>query len=237
MDKDRVFWGICFVLGAVLLITNQFWGFWDFSIIKTLIIIVSIVIIIKSLPSMNFWGILLPLAMIYTMLDFDFFSLWRIEKKAVWGAAILASIGLELLLKEQKRNMKIDRGFGNYETNKSTASTSNIAGEKIYIKNAFGHSTKYVSSDNFLIASIDNSFGSLAVYFDNAIIQQGMADIRIDNAFGTTNIYIPKNWKIVNSVTVSFGVFREHGKNQLTDYPTINISGSSAFGTVNVYYI
>ena len=34
------------------------------------------------------------------------------------------------------------------------------------------------------MADVDNSFGSLTVYFDNAIIQSGSAKIKVDNSFG-----------------------------------------------------
>lgn len=62
-------------------------------------------------------------------------------------------------------------------------------GENIKIDNNFGTAIKYVNSDNFCMADVDNSFGSLTVYFDNAIIQSGSAKIKVDNSFGETNLY------------------------------------------------
>ena len=118
-----------------------------------------------------------------------------------------------------------------------SSDSSNIAGERIKLENTFGNSTKYVSSDNFLYAKIDNSFGSLAVYFDNALIQNGNAEIYLDNVFGVINIYLPKNWYVDNQVRVTFGAFKENGQNQVSNFPVVNITGSTTFGTVNVYYI
>lgn len=78
-------------------------------------------------------------------------------------------------------------------------------GENIKIDNNFGTAIKYVNSDNFCMADVDNSFGSLTVYFDNAIIQSGSAKIKVDNSFGETNLYIPKEWKTENNLGQAFG--------------------------------
>ena len=69
MNKDHVFWGVCFILGAVLLITNQIWGGLGISLFKVFVTVLCVAIIIKSISHLNFWGILLPMALLYSIYD------------------------------------------------------------------------------------------------------------------------------------------------------------------------
>ena len=44
-------------------------------------------------------------------------------------------------------------------------------GEQLCCENNFGSAIRYINSDNFKSAKIENNFGSLTVYFDNAAAQ------------------------------------------------------------------
>ena len=110
-------------------------------------------------------------------------------------------------------------------------------GENIKIDNNFGTAIKYVNSDNFCMADVDNSFGSLTVYFDNAIIQSGSAKIKVDNSFGETNLYIPKEWKTENNLGQAFGSVKTHGVCEGSSNNTLKLKGETSFGEINIYYI
>ena len=110
-------------------------------------------------------------------------------------------------------------------------------GENIKIDNNFGTAIKYVNSDNFCMADVDNSFGSLTVYFDNAIIQSGSAKIKVDNSFGETNLYIPKEWKTENNLGQAFGSVKIHGVCEGSSNNTLKLKGETSFGEINIYYI
>ena len=88
-----------------------------------------------------------------------------------------------------------------------------------------------------VLADVDNSFGELTVYFDNAIIASGKAKIKVDNSFGETNLYIPKEWKTENEIGQSFGSVQTHGKCEGTSSNTLKLKGEVSFGEVNIYYI
>lgn len=94
-----------------------------------------------------------------------------------------------------------------------------------------------MNSDNFCMADVDNSFGSLTVYFDNAIIQSGSAKIKVDNSFGETNLYIPKEWKTENNLGQAFGSVKTHGVCEGSSNNTLKLKGETSFGEINIYYI
>lgn len=56
-------------------------------------------------------------------------------------------------------------------------------GNRISFDTSFGASIKYVNTDDFQSASLDCSFGSMKVYFDNAMMQQPQATIYLDASF------------------------------------------------------
>ena len=101
MNKDRIFWGCCFVLMGILLVTNQIWGTMDIGLFKIIVTVFCAAYIIRSVPSLSFFGIFIPIALILTMyrndLGFD------LKTSVIWGSAILVSIVLELIFKDAKK--------------------------------------------------------------------------------------------------------------------------------------
>ena len=104
-------------------------------------------------------------------------------------------------------------------------------------ENSFGESIKYINSENFCYANLDNSFGSLTVYFDNAMIPSGKATVNVDNSFGEVSLYVPKIWKVQVRMDHSFGSVEEKGRCEGSSDISLDIIGDTDFGTVNVYYI
>ena len=111
------------------------------------------------------------------------------------------------------------------------------SGEEIRCENSFGSAIRYINSDNFRRAAIENNFGSLSVYFDNAIVQEGSANVSVENNFGETNLYIPKEWKIQNNLDRSFGAIRETGSSIGTSSTVLYLNGSANFGEIHLHYI
>lgn len=232
MNKDRIFWGCCLLLVAVLMLTNQIWGTFDIGLFKAIVTVFAAAFIIRSIPEVSFWGILIPVALVVTMYKGDMGL--EISSGVIWGSAILASAGLELIFKDAKKKLKNNKV---QNKNIAMANISNVTGEHIRINNSFGSTTKYVNSDAFLSGRIENSFGSITVYLNNAIIQNGRADVRIENAFGEMNIYVPRDWKVNNSIRSFLGAANDNTNNFNTDYPVLYIAGENSFGSVNIFSI
>ena len=69
MRKERVFWGLFLVIGAIVLLISKLGYFSDTNIFSLLFTLLLVGIIIKSLIRLNFPGILFPLAFIAIIYD------------------------------------------------------------------------------------------------------------------------------------------------------------------------
>ncbi len=239
MKKGRVFWGILFILAAVYVVISQFGIFPDVGIVCIALTILFAWLCVEGLRSLNFYEMLLPLAGIYwlyqdrlheSLLSFLWISPW-----AVFGAALLVSIGLSLLFDGNKRRHVMQGVYAGSAG--GSADGQQCTGEQIRLENNFGTVIRYVTSDNLKNATLENNFGTLTVYFDNAIVQSGSAFVNIENSFGAVNLYIPKEWKTRCSLAHSFGAVNERGLSLGTSLTEFYLNGDTSFGTVNIYYI
>ena len=230
MKSSKVFWGIFFILAAAYVIVSQFGIFPDIGIFRIVLTVWLIWLFAEGIRMLNFYEIFLPLAGIYMlyrrMIPFVKLSSW-----AVFGAAILISIGLSLLFDgaKRKRRLNMQGGFD--------GGTQQCTGEQIRVENNFGTAIRYINSDNFKNADVENNFGTLSLYFDNAIVQEGTAFINVENSFGTTNLYVPKEWKSQNNLKHSFGTVNEVGVSLGSSVTMFYMNGEANFGSINVHYI
>lgn len=90
----------------------------------------------------------------------------------------------------------------------------------------------------FRRAFLKSSFGSMSVYFDNAVLHEGKAVAEVDISFGNMELYIPKDWKVILDVDTSFGGVEEKGRCHPADEGnTLLISGRVSFGGLEIHYI
>ncbi len=102
---------------------------------------------------------------------------------------------------------------------------------------SFGGSIKHINSDDLQSARLKCSFGSLKVFFDNALIQSGNVDIYLDISFGGVELYIPRTWKVINHVNCTFGGIDEKNTATTTGTPVVTLSGKVSFAGVEIIYI
>ena len=110
-------------------------------------------------------------------------------------------------------------------------------GRHVALNNIFNSTSKYVNSEAFSTASFQNVFGSANVYFDNAMIAGGQADIAVENVFGQTNLYFPSTWRLQLNEEGVFGSVKVYGKPSSTPgAPLVVMGAESVFGNVNIYF-
>lgn len=231
MKKKDVFWGLLFLLAAALIIISQFGFFPGVGMFELVVTVILGGIIIKSIMSINFWGVLFPLAFIGILFDEQLgiteFTPWQILV-----TALLLSLGLSLIFKRPGFVFSIHH---NHEFNSSVINEQddNVVSCSV----SFGDSIKYVNTTNFEKANIKCSFGDVKVYFDHAEIPSGNADIYVDVSFGEAVLFIPRSWKVVNRVQVFLGDMSENHKSESLDSPVVTIHGNVSFGDIQVIYI
>jgi predicted membrane protein len=190
---------------------------------------------ITSILCVNFWGILFPLSFICILYAHEL----NITSFTPWPAlftAFLLSLGLSLIF--QRHGCHIHPFYhSHYDHSFSSTVINEPDGNAVNCSTSFGECMKYVKSENFERADIRCSFGEVKVYFDNALIPSGKADIYLDVSFGEAQLFIPKTWKVVNDVHVFLGDMQEKTRNIGSDSPVVTLHGKVSFGDVQIIFI
>lgn len=237
MKKRKIFWGIFFIVMAMIVVVSKLGILPDVGVFSLLATVFLVWIVVDGIRHRNFYEMLFSVAFLCIIYDKPL-GIEALTPWTVLAAALLLSIGLSLLFGgrgKKKRNIELEwdsdsgRGIG--------TSKEQCNGEKIRCENNFGSAIRYINSDNLCRVYLENNFGSMTIYFDNAMIQGDTASVQVDNNFGETNLYIPKEWKIQNELEHCFGSINEHGKAVGTSSAVLYLKGETNFGNIEIYYV
>ncbi|SDP14154.1 LiaF transmembrane domain-containing protein [Clostridium gasigenes] len=232
MKKERIFWGVLFILIGMFLIINKLGYFPNINVFSLLLTVFLLAVIVKSLPHFNFAGILLPIAFICIIYDKEL-GITNITPWTVLIAAILSSIGLSIIFHKGMKGVNTKYNWKDYKFEKiDVEDESNVR-----FKNSFCDSVKYINTNNFEQADFNCSFGAMKVYFDNAIMSNSNAIVRIDASFSGIELYIPKTWNIDNKINVFLGDISEKNRNNQITTNTLTLVGDIKFSGVEIIYI
>ena len=230
MKRERLFWGLTLILGAIFLIVSKLGFFPDINIFSMLLTIFFVVIIIKSTVKMNFSGILFPIAFLCIMYDKEL-GIESLSSGTLLLAALLGSIGLSMIF-QTKNHCRDGRWcFGKFEK------VDMADNGYIRLENSFGTLIKYVETDIFIHGDLKCSFGSMKVYFDKVRMQGEKATINLDISFGGIELYLPRNWRVEDKTGAYFGGVDEKNQNEALTTNTLVITGNVSFSGVEIIYI
>lgn len=234
MNKRNMFWGMLLIIAAVLIILNLFGFFAGISIFKIVVSVIMLGIIIISIRSINFWGILFPIAVILILFDHQL-NITEFTPWPVLLVAFLISLGLSMIFNRPKSFIFTINGKNSFGSSVVNEQDGNV----INCSTTFGECIKYVNSEDFTRANIKCSFGDVKVYFDNAKIPSGKADIYLDVSFGDVDLYIPRAWNVVNESHAFFGDMdiSRNNVNSDPDAPIVTIHGNINFGDTSIIYV
>lgn len=232
----NVFWGLLLVLVAVFLIVNQLGFLEDINIFTILFAIFWVSVLIEGLTKRSFGKILFSLAFLFIIFD-EQLGIKGVSNWSVLAAALLGTIGLNMIFRRKKHCHfgKINMHSENHDT--QNREPNSLEGNQIFFRTVMGSAVKYVNSDNFESAFLECSFGGMQVYFDQAIIQNGTANIEVDIAFSGVELYFPKSWEVVNQTNTSFSGLEERNSNDSTGAPLVTLTGNIKFSGVTIIYV
>lgn len=172
-------------------------------------------------------------------------------------ASTLVGVGIDIIvanIKKSVRKKNADNQSQWYENNNVNSnnnansnnntnsnhmgnSASYISGNSIQIKNGFGQQTRYVNSEDFSDAHIENAFGQLNVYFDSVSLMNNQAQLSIENGFGELNVYFPAGWRMNLTEENGLGEILVNG-NPSTDLsaPLVSVHVQNGMGKVNLFF-
>lgn len=229
MKMGKWFWGFFFVLAGLGVIANELGYLGNINLFTLLATIFLIPIILKSMKHINFWGILIPAAIILIMYQKEI-GLTQIGPWAILATASLVSLGLSILF---HRNQVFFCTTGeHFETIINEEDENQV---KVDVR--LSSSIKYVNSKNFEKGVFRCSLGALKVYFDNTTLSENGATIVLDISCAGVELYIPKEWNIVDKVDVSLGGVEEKNRGMISDGPVVTLTGTVSLSGVEIIYI
>lgn len=232
MKKERVFWGVFLVVGAIVLLISKLGYFPDINVFSLLFTILLVGIIIKSVMRLSFPGILFPMAFLAIIYD-DKLGITAITPWTVLLVALLGSIGLSLIFNRRPKWSKVDYKWDGHEPE-----TIDIEDEgHIRLSTSFAGSIKYVNTDKFEQANLQCQFGDMKVYFDNATMAKESAVIKLEASFCGVQLFIPRTWRVENRTSVSFGAVEEKHRRDAATTNTLTLIGDVSFSGVEIIYV
>lgn len=232
MKRERFFWGILLILIGAFLIVSKLGYFANVSVISLLLTIFLIAIIIKSIPRLNFAGILFPIAFICIIYDKQL-GITNITPWTVLIAALFGSIGLSMIFHRHNKWVNVKFDCDDYKFEKIDVEDEN----HVRFKNSFCGSVKYINTNSFEQADLKCSFGAMKVYFDNAVMSGNNATVRLNASFSGIELYIPKNWRVENKTNVFLGSVDEKNRGSQETTNTLTLVGDINFSGVEIIYI
>jgi len=232
MKKESIFWGVLFILAGIFLIISKLGYFPDVNVFSLLLTVFLVVVIVKSLPRLNFSGILFPIAFICIIYDKQL-GITAITPWTVLMAALLGSIGLSMIFHKHIKWINHNHKCEDYKFEKIDVEDESHVG----FKNSFGASIKYINTDKFEQADFNCSFGAMKVYFDNAIMSNENAIVRINASFSGIELYIPKTWNVDVKTNVFLGSVDEKNSNNKTTTNNLTLVGDVSFSGIEIIYI
>jgi len=227
--KRNIMWGITFIAAAALILASKLGYIGELSIVGLIITVLLIPVIIINLIDLDFFGSLIPLAIIGIIYDEPL----GIENLTPWTLiviAVLLSLGLNFIIPKRHRWKKKDMDM-------SEEIVDGGGNEDIILDAKFSGSVKYVTAKNIKNVSVDCSFAGVKIYFDNADINENGAHMNFDLDFAGAELYIPKSWKVIDDVNCILGGVEIKGSpNQTTDR-TVTITGKATFSGITIIYL
>jgi len=234
MKVKKWFWGLFFILAGGLFIANALNLFpTNINIMSLVFTIALLAIIVGSLIHFNFFGILVPVAVIGSIFAEEL-NITHITPWPLIITAVLVSIGLEIIFSRKGRMKFIHIGTSGEDFDEIIDEEDR---DEVRYKVSFGSGAKYVNANNFKKGYFSCSFGALKVYFDNAKPSKDGAEIILDISFAGAELYIPKEWDVVIGVSATLGGIEERRRYEKKDGPKVTIKGNVSLGGVEIIYI
>lgn len=244
MKKSNIAGGIALILLAVYLIGNATGLIPEIPWFRIIVSLLFIWTALKGFFRREFFGGVMSLCILVWLWETEIGAyITAVPDITPWpllGAGALLGIGLNMIFKrERKISFQYTDGSGKWReaTSDDIKHESWTDGRHVKLENNFGTVSKYVKTEAFSTADIENNFGSTTVYFSNAIIANGEGVINIENNFGETRVYLPRTWRVRVTENQAFGSIKTYGApNNDADAPLAIIKAESNFGTIKLYF-
>lgn len=242
--SSRWFWGLFFVIGAVLLGASQMgWIDYHFGVWQVIATVFLGGIFLRSLLWLAFPGIFFSaafLAMIYAKP----LGIVTLVPWTVLGIALLLTIGFSIIfgpLRWKKYGNDWSHHGNSYQHNwhhqRGRVHSGSDTDEIVNIESKFGTNIRYVRSTNLKQINIQNTMGETKVYLDQVVVNDSNEVlINVDVSLGGIELYVPSDWKVDDETNLVMGTVEKDGPRGSESVVRAVIRGQIKMGGVKVIY-
>lgn len=227
------FWGVFFVLAAVVVVASQVTSFAVLGFWTILAAVLLAAVFIQSLIHLNFFGVFLSLALAYILFQYPL-DLYIISPWLLLLAAVLLSIGFHSIFRPRPK-FAVLRHHGKDDDR----TVEDIDDNNPNVKVSFGSASKYLHGDCLKSGQFYCNFGALEIYFDQVTIDQGGAELFLNCHCGAITLFIPRTWRVLDRMNSSLGSVKDGPRRNLPgeDAPTVTLTGDISLGAVEIQYV
>lgn len=240
MKKKSIAWGIILILFAAYLVISRLGLMPNIPVGKIIFTVIFGYTAIRGIMKTDFMQITMSLGILGWVYD-DVLGIEAITPWIILLAAFLLGLGLNLIFKRKGVNIDIsyDSSVPNHKFMGKREQYTQIYEDGGFVRceNNFGSTNKYINTPEFVGADIENNFGQTIVYFDNAIMKDNEAVVRVENNFGETKLYFPKEWRMELREEKAFGSVSCSGMyNGDVNAPVVKVDAECNFGSIKIFF-
>jgi predicted membrane protein len=231
---EGILWGVYLIAAAVILVLNQFLGYFSFvGLFELAAVLVLAPIVVSSLVKIEFFWAFLS-AGIFAVI---FKSRLEILEEKAWilfGVAALVGLGFNLIFMGLRR--KVWKHGHHYCFNHSSVHEITSDAD-VQVEASFSENNQRISSQGLKSVYVKCSFGSCNLFFNDATLAPEGASLVLECSFGGVELYIPKHWNVTIKASAAFGGISEKNRCEPDNTQTLTITGNVSFGGVTIIYI
>lgn len=248
------FWGVFFILGAILLGVSQLGlisyhiGFW--AVIASVILVAAL---IQSVVMWSIGGTVFSLAFL-SIIWAGPLGIQALVPWTVLGIAILLTIGLHIIFHRPHgfdwssrfvngpHRFHHHHGPVNIEFDSTgqfdDADTEYVNDQtNVHIDSRMSKSIRYINGENIQTIDITAYMTGLKVYFENADVVDD-AHINIDAQLSGVELFVPRNWHLINDVGAMLSGVNDHDYSQdRVTTKNVHLTGKSSLSGLEIYYV
>jgi len=205
MRVSKLIWGTFLLSAAAFILINQISGFTTLGAGSIIVAILSLAFTVQCLARLHIAPLPLPAAVLYIVFR-SHFNLPHIEAWALFLTAILASVGLAVLLPRRRRIIcGVHTGHKSGSRRHEAPTENCTGGNNPSVSVNFGAVSRRITADALESVQMQCNFGALEVYLDQATPSPNGVDAEINCSFGAVELVVPKEWQIINHLNCSLG--------------------------------
>lgn len=225
MSKKKLFWGITFIVAALIILADVIAigaGWIDDAVLpvwKICLGMLCVIFAIWGIVHRQYWMPFPMLAALFFIFKSNLATVFppvaNIPAWAIITGAALLSIGAGVLTYRKKTVYEVGKGEANGES---------------YSK---GTNIIYVDAAELVDKKVYNRIGALEIYFTNVGQYAGGGTLTVVNKMGAISIHAPEGWNIVNEIENQMGAV-ENKVPPLPEGKTLYLKGANKMGAVEI---